>query len=261
MQIYRTILISLFLSCFSLIARSQLNPPGLGDAHDAGWLAIGVKQDLDTLKKWSSMTYIGLGRKSAPNNYSLFQKQAIFVFNQEFYCQFRPRWQASIALSYRDQNEYEEFAPFDKYTIPYKQEFRLYARLSRDWNWNRFSISGTVRQEIRKFYEPSFNRWHEDSQLRSRARLKCTYKLSKNGSQRIVASGEALINAKHEINQGWSDLQFNESRFCLYYSIAFKKRSLVFDIGYMNDLVWGTDLRSGQYLAIDLVINNPFSKK
>lgn len=58
---------------------SQISPPGLGKAHTADWFALGIRQDLDTLdiKGWQSLSYVGMGRKSNPDNYDPHYKPAI----------------------------------------------------------------------------------------------------------------------------------------------------------------------------------------
>lgn len=69
-------------------ASAQISPPGLGRGHTANWVALGISKDLDSLKRWSSVSYVGLGRKSNPNNYNPLYKSVILVLNQEFYYRF-----------------------------------------------------------------------------------------------------------------------------------------------------------------------------
>lgn len=100
-------------------ASAQISPPGLGLANSASWFAVGVRQELDTLKAWQSVTYIGIGRKSNPDNYNPLAKPAILVMNQEFYHQFHHHWQYSFALSYRRQDEYEKLSPYEHESPPH----------------------------------------------------------------------------------------------------------------------------------------------
>lgn len=111
---------------------SQISPPGEGKAHTANWFAFGNRQELSTThgRGWQSMSYIGIGRKSNPDNYDLFYKSAILVVNQEFYHQFHSVWQTSFALSYRRQDEYLDNKPYEHDNPKLKQEFRLYGRFS-----------------------------------------------------------------------------------------------------------------------------------
>ena len=78
-----TVLIFLFVNN----AFAQISSPGLGKAKAASWFAVGFSKNLDTIKDggWKSMTYLGLGRKSNPDNKNPFYKPAILVVNQEFY--------------------------------------------------------------------------------------------------------------------------------------------------------------------------------
>jgi len=240
---------------------SQISPPGLGKAKTAGWFAIGIRQELDTVdgKGWQSMTYFGIGRKSNPDNYNLLHKQAIWVLNQEFYHQFHNVWQYSFALSYRRQDEYLDNPPYGHDTPRLNQEFRAYGRLSCIFSTPRIKLVPTLRQEFRKFYSPGFKNVNENFQLRSRFRLQLTVNIDRKKVHRLIAGSEQLFSISQETLPGkWTDFKYRESRFSLYYSYSPKTYPFILSIGYMNNLIGVKNPCDVHYLAFDIVIENPF---
>lgn len=240
-------------------SKSQVSPPGLGVANTASWFAFSVRQDFGAAKKWRTQTYVGIGVKSNPNNYNPFQKPAILVFNQEFYYQFKKRWYSSLAISYRRQNEYIKNMPFSPDKPSVQQEFRLYGRLFYRFKIGRVQLSPAFRQEFRMFYAPDFSPMKNDIQLRSRLRFQAVVPLNKNQTQWLTFASETFFaTSKQAHTQSWSRLAYTENRFTFYYSISLKDVSLIFDFGYMNDLV-GTksSLYDVHYLSIDIMFDNP----
>lgn len=240
---------------------SQISPPGEGIAHTADWFAFGVRQELDTVesRNWQSMTYIGLGRKSNPDNYNPFFKSEIFVLNQEFYHQLQNNWQHSFALSYRRQDEYIQTPPFEHAKPRLQQEFRLYGRLSYTFKASQIKLIPTFRQEFRKFYSPNFKNISEEYQFRSRFRLQLTTNLNHTETHRLTASSEQLFSiSKETLQDSWTSFIYKESRFSLYYSYSPQTLPLTFSIGYMNNLVGLKNTYDVHYLAFDIVIENPF---
>lgn len=240
---------------------SQISPPGLGTTKMADWIAIGIRQKLDTVESWQSISYIGVGRKSNPDNYNPFFKPAILIVNQEFYHQFHKNWQYSLALSYRRQDEYLEIPPYEHDNPKLKQEFRLYSRFSYIFNTSRIKLVPTFRQEFRKFYSPDFRTFDENFQFRSRFRLQLTANLNRNKTHRLIISSEQLFSVSKEVMPSkWTDFNYRESRFSLYYSYSPKKFPVVFSIGYMNNLIGQKKIYNAHYLAFDVVIKNPFKR-
>jgi hypothetical protein len=261
MKGYRLILFFAFLLLTRQIL-GQISPPGLGAAKTVSWFAFGVKQELDTLKKWQSMSYIGLGRKSNPNNYNPLFKSSILVLNQEFYHQFHKHWQYSIALSYRRQDQYDDNPPYEHEIPNIEQEFRLYSRFSYILKTSRIKFVPTFREEFRKFYSPNFRNVPEDFQLRSRLRLQLTVTLNAKKTQRLIVSSEQLFSVSKETTPNtWTDFNYRESRFSLYYSLAPQSIPFIFSIGYMNNIVGYKSPLSVNYLAFDIIFVNPFKSK
>jgi hypothetical protein len=205
------------------------------------------------------MTYVGLGRKSNPDNYNPLFKPAIFVINQEFYHQFHSRWQYSVALSYRRQNQYTDDPPYKFDNPKLEQEFRLYGRLSYIFKTSRLKLIPTYRQEFRKFYSPDFKSVEENFQLRSRFRLQLTVNLDARKIHRLIASSELLFSISKETKPGtWTNFAYRESRFSLYYSLSPKSLPFILNLGYMNNLVGTKNNYDVHYLAVDIIIENPF---
>ena len=103
----------LFSTCRAM---GQSSPPGMGSGHAATWFAVGVEQHLDTLKKKHWVGYVGLGRKGYPDSYLPYQRAATVVVDQEFHHHFHRHWKYSLALSFREHDEYRASAPYDHAT-------------------------------------------------------------------------------------------------------------------------------------------------
>jgi len=241
-------------------ASAQISPPGLGEANAASWFAFGVRQSLDSANKIQSVSYVGIGRTSNPVTSNPFQRQAIFVLNQEFYHKFHKHWHYSLALSYRNQNEYMETTPYESASPPTKQEFRIYGRYMYEFKVRNFKFVATYRQEFRSFFDPDFKQEDERYQLRSRFRIQATMTLDQNKAHRIIASAEALFSSTETTTpeNHWTTFGYKEARFCLYYSFDPKNSSLTYSLGYMNNLIGQSDVISVSYLAADVIWENPF---
>ncbi|MBW3130081.1 DUF2490 domain-containing protein [Hymenobacter profundi] len=241
---------------------AQISPPGLGQAHTAEWLAVGIRQDLDSLKKWQSMSYIGVGRKSKPTDYNPLDKSSILVLNQEFYYRLHKHWQSSFAVSYRRQDEYADRYPYEHEDPAFEQEFRAYGRFSYVLENARFKFVPTFRQEFRKFYTPTFTREAESFQLRSRVRLQLTLNLDAAKVHRLIISSEQLFSAsKLSASSQWMRLAYHESRFVGYYSLAPKSLPFIFDVGYMANRLGTTSPSYVHYIALDVIWKNPFGHR
>ena len=251
------VLLFIFVSYVSVFG--QISPPGMG-ANEGSWDAIAIRQGLDSAHLKQSVTYLGIGRIANPGSYNLFHKPAIIVINEEFYNQFHAHWQYSLALSYRRQNDYSDIIPYEQVSPYITQEFRIYGRFSYVLKTSRIRLVTTFRQEFRKFFTPNFKNSDEDVQFRSRLRAQLTINLTENKIYRLVMSAEALFSiTKNNSPLAWTNFAYHESRFCFYVAYAPKHKYYVFNIGYMNDMLGtGNDLKEGNYLAIDLILENPF---
>lgn len=239
---------------------AQISPPGLGETNTASWFAFGVRQSLDSASKIQSFSYVGLGRISGPESTNPFKYQDIFVLNQEFYHKFHKHWHYSLALSYRNQDEYGDEKSFNNISPTHKQEIRVYGRYMYELKMHKVKFVATYRQEFRSFFNPDFQQEDSRYQLRSRFRLQASVTLDQNKSHRLTASAEALFSSTQSTipSDHWSTFGYKEARFCFYYSVDPKNSSFIYSIGYMNNLIGQKDLKSASYIALDVIWENPF---
>jgi hypothetical protein len=248
------------LTTFSLFG--QISSPGIGKTNIASWYAFGLRQDLDSSGHKESMTYVGFGRSSSPDNFQLFSKPTIFVINEEFHHRIHKNWLYSVGLSYRRQNQYEKEDPYLARTPAIKQEFRLYGRFAYLLEYRRIKFTTTLREDVRTFFTPNFDALNDNLQLRTRIRTQLKINLNKRKTHRLSFSAEAFFATQHTIDaqQNWSPFSYTETRFNLYYSYSPKKIPFVFDFGYMNYLSGKNKPSSTHYFGVDIVWNNPFGK-
>ncbi|MBQ4915343.1 DUF2490 domain-containing protein [Maribacter sp. MMG018] len=250
------------LFVFSLVSMycsnglAQFTPPGLGKTNTVSWFAIGVKQKLNEKGSVSSATHFGLGRISDPDNYNLFQKQSIYVINEEVTNHFKEHWAYSVALSYRWQNKYKTTAPYESDNPDARQEIRAYGRFSYLGTFNTINYSIDFRPEYRRFYDPDFTQATENTQFRSRFRAKMTFDLNSLKTDKFITTAEFLFSTTK--TSSWSAFEYKETRLCLYYSHTVPKLKTTFNIGYMNNILGKSAITDVHYLAFDVAIKNPF---
>lgn len=248
------------ISAVRVTGVAQINPPGLGIARTVNWFALGVRNQINKRNTWQSLSYVGIGRKSNPDNFDPMLKQAIWVFNQEFYHQFSKHSQYSFAVSYRRQDVYMDDPPYKHDEPKLEQEFRIYGRIYHTIPLHRFKLTGVFRQEFRKFYAPDFSAAEEDFQFRSRFRVQVSTDLDKSKTQKLTLSSESLFAISKEPQSAeWTNFQYKESRFSFYYSVALKKLPVTVDVGYMNNLLGNRHVQDVHYFALDVIVNNPFN--
>lgn len=251
----RLLLFAAAIVCSSY-SHAQLSPPGLGDTNSAYWNAAGIRQKIN--EKNTSLTYIGSGRISGPDGENPLDKPSIYVVNEEVYHKINTAWQYSYALSYRRQYHYTALIsnPDD---AEIHQEFRTYGRVSHSNTLGSFKWKNTLRQELRKFFNPEFGDIENSLQLRTRLKTQLTATIDNSKTSSITASAEALFSVPYDDASGWGNYEYKESRFCLYYTLKPKSLPVVFDLGYMNDLVGtGHDVMDANYIAFDIILENPF---
>lgn len=254
-------IIAIFLILSSFAGRAQVIPPGLGNTKMAGWLAFGIQQDLDTTagKGWSSTSYFGFGRMSNPESYNFLQKPAIFILNQEFKNKFSENWEYSLALSYRNQKNYSDTAPYKRADPASKQEFRVYGRLSRIFKTSFVEITPTFRQEFQKYFTGDFGPYPESFRLRSRFRLKFKFPVSRDGVHKISLYSEQLFSTSLRTDPDrWTAFEYKDSRFSLYYTLSPQEIPWDFNLGYMNNLIGEKASSSVHYIGLDIIWKNPF---
>lgn len=251
----RLLLCAVALICYGS-SHAQLSPPGLGETHSAYWNAAGIRQKIN--EKNTSVTYVGTGRISGPEDENPLNKPSIFVVNEEIYHKINPAWQYSYALSYRRQYHYSHLVqnPDD---AEIHQEYRAYGRISHTNTFGNFKWKNTLRQEVRRFFDAEFGNINNSLQLRTRLKTQLSAGIDAAKTSSVSASAEVLFSIPHDATENWGNYEYKESRFCLYYTYKPKEMPVTFDLGYMNDLIGtGHDIVDANYIAFDIILENPF---
>lgn len=250
----------LFLLLRFSLSFGQLTPPGLGSNSTLNlWFAIGLDQKLDSAGRCSSTTYFGLAGQSTIDDVNVFDRLGIFVLNEEVKFKFRPTWSVSLAASYRHQNEFEKTYPYLAAEDQFKQEFRIYSRITKSWE-KKWIPSIAFRQEYRKFVDPEFRDWKVSAAFRSR--LKFQSELSPGTSKRftVIVGCEFLFSTEfREETQKWQHFQYGETRLSAVLSYQAKNKKISYNVGYMNDLLHvPAGERSVHYITTSIVFKNLF---
>ncbi|MAZ26650.1 MAG: hypothetical protein CL868_06175 [Cytophagaceae bacterium] len=237
--------------------KAQFTPPGLGEIHTGEWFAVGFKQNLDDSHQVTNSTYMGMGRSSRPDDYNPGERASIYVVNEEISNHFAKHWKYSGALSYRWQDRYSEIPPYAKDSPDARQEIRTYGKLSYQIGSHTLEFSSTYRPELRFFFDPYFKRFEETMQFRSRFKEKLSWSLDHALRKKLLLSTELLFATEKQ--EHWDKWRYKESRFCLYFSYTNPSNKMVFDVGYMNELLGKTFRKDIHYIAFDVILKNPFT--
>ncbi len=253
-----------FLLVTSLLKTvAQITPAGLGKTNTAFWAVVSVRQDLDTAKKWQSVTYVGVASVSGQGSFDPFKNKGIFVLNQEFYYQAHKNFQASFALSYRNQYDYLSEPPYDPRDPEFFRELRLYTRLTAMHSTERLKLAFTTRFDFRTFCTPDFRTYRETFQFRTRLRGQVTVNFTKDQVHRGIFAAEALISTRYsEIpTKKWTPFEYRDSRFAVTYSFSPKKHPIMYNTGFMFNLIdTGANTFLATFFNVDIVIKNLFKR-
>lgn len=249
--------LSLFFLCLAISAFTQIAPPGLTNKGGASWLAVGIKQQLNTNGS-SLSSYVGVGRAGTSNRSNPFQNHVLFVGSLSYKKAFKSQFYISPAFSYRHQEIYENSLNNEK------QEFRFAIGFGKVWKLDRLEFKSQFKQEFRKFYDASFRNWDESIQLRSRLKLSAKYQLTKNKKHHISTNVEFLFTTTEHIKPSiyWEKISYSDTRLSAFYSYSIPKPkpNLIFSVGYMIDLIGVKPVNMGNYISLDLVWKDPFHK-
>lgn len=238
---------------------AQLTPPGLGaNSKINGWFAVGLNQKLDSAGKFTSMSYFGIDGQSAMNRYNVFDRLGIFVLNEEVKYRMKNNWSTSLALSYRQQNVFEDNSAFPELSN-FKREFRVYGRFGKSWN-SSWKPSVTLRQEWRKFYTPEFENWKISSAFRTRLKFQSEINLVESKRLKAIFGLEFLFTTEYlESQKEWEHFSYSESRLSAFLSYTSKSKLVTYNLGMMDDILeTNHHIREIPYLSFALVFNNIF---
>lgn len=237
------------------------------------WAAIGLDQELS--KKWLSITDIGYGRHSDPNDVLLLKRQGLNVLTQDFVFKMNEHWHFAFSFGYWRRNAYDEKAPFDARLTPYsfRNEIRPFQRIYYRHRLGGIRISHGLRADYRFYYNEDFSgTWTTPFEFRARYIQAWRIPLTKDGLNWFIVNDEVLtaidrysgtVTALTGTN--WSPYQITENRFSLYYRRSIKERTIDLDIGIMHQY-WrdkpGLNTFNLSYnLMFDIIIRNPFKRK
>jgi len=255
---YQTLLKSFLVFLIPLSGYSQIIPAGLGKIDAGSWFALGWQEDIGQ-NQWSSTTYFGVGRRNEEGSMDPFQNHALLVLNQEFKNRFHNRWEYSLAGGYRKQNLSGINNQHPDKRNDYKQEFRMYGRLSYLYRTGNLHITPTLRQELIKYYDSGFKDYSESIRLRSRFRIKFYYPLDSKAQHGIAAYSEQLFSVSQSgISNEWGNFRYSDSRFSLYYSWSPSELPFAINAGYMCNVIGKRGDHTAHYLGVDLLLKNIF---
>ncbi len=251
-------ILTMCLVLVSSMSFGQLTPPGLGsDSRLNLWSVIGLDQKLDSAGKFSSVTYFGIAGKSTVENVNVFERLGIFVINEEVKYRFKPGWNASLAASYRHQNEFEKTVPYLAAEDRFKQEFRVYSRITKSWE-KKWIPAVAFRQEFRKFYDPGFRDWAVSAAFRSRFKFQSEFRLIPSNRLLLIAGCEFLFSTEfQESTQRWKHFEYGETRLSAVISYRNPSNQVSYHLGYMNDLLHvPAGQKSVHYISMGILFKN-----
>ncbi|MDW8333595.1 MAG: hypothetical protein RMM53_05200 [Bacteroidia bacterium] len=239
-------------------AIAQVAPPAMGGRHFGSWVALALRQSLDSLAKRRIIVYAGNGRISVPGGANPLARQGIFVTNAEYFHRLHPKHQFSIAFSHRFQNEYRD-PPAGSGQSSLRQEYRLYGRWFFDlFNDRRAQLSLALRHEWRLFVSPSFVFEREVFQPRWRIRAEAAAHLDSKLKHRFSFRVEQLFAASFFADRPPTKFAYRETRVSAFYSCQLPKAILSFGV---LQLVNAGRPPTGVNLGMDLTLRDPFGVK
>jgi hypothetical protein len=234
------------------------------------WVALGIDQELS--QRWTSVTDIGYGRHSDPDNSAFVERLGLNVLTQDFVCKIGTNWSLLLGGGYWRRQAYTDEAPYDHRPAPYeyRNELRPYQRIFYRQHLRRIKISHSLRTDIRFYYtEDMQDRWTTPFEFRLRYMESWSIPLSRNNAHKMILVDELLTAvdrygtaAAEASGKKWSPYQFTENRFSLYYRHSVNMFD--FDFGIMHQY-WrekpGVPTFNVSYnLMFDLIVHDPFSR-
>ncbi len=234
------------------------------------WAAVGIDQELTN--KWLSVTDIGYGRHSDPDNYDLTKRLGLNVITQDFVFKPHEHWGYVFSFGYWRRNFYEDNIPYDARPAPYifRNEIRPYQKIFYTHHINSIKITHLLRTDNRFYYNQYFSHaWTTPFEFRLRYMETWRFPLSADKKNWFIAMDEVLTAidnySKPTAGKNWSPYQFTENRFSVYYRRRLGDKNVDLDFGLMHQY-WrdkpGINAFNVSYnLMFDLIIYDPFGKK
>ncbi len=260
------------LSLVPLMSQAQIGAEAQGGKFTT-WCALGIDYELSA--RWTSVTDLGYGRHSDPDNALLLKRQGLNVITQDFIRRVNSHWRFALSAGYWRRNAYSEDTPYNARPFPYefRNELRPYQRLYYDHQVRNLKITHTLRADERFYYDQDFHGpWTTPFEFRARYMVNVKIPLGQNGRHWIIPNDEVLsaidqyatVIAQQKGGK-WSPYQLTENRLSLYYRHSFREQRIDIDIGLMHQY-WRerpglSHFNTSYNIMLDVIIRDPFRKK
>ncbi|MEO8760281.1 MAG: DUF2490 domain-containing protein [Bacteroidia bacterium] len=265
----------ILISCFLLVSYqsfSQIGAEAQGGKISL-WMALGIDQKIS--KRWVSLTDLGYGRHSDPNNNAIVKRQGLNVLTQDFIYKANAHWHFSISFGYWRRNYYDDNLPYDARNYPqqFRNEIRPYQKTYYKHSLKNISITHVFRTDYRFYFDQDFShQWTTPFEFRARYLQSWKIPLTKNKKNFIIPMEEVLTavdkydattaSAKHS---KWSPYQITENRFSLYYRRSLLNQKIDIDLGimyqYWRDRPGVSNFNTTYNVMFDIIIKEPFEWK
>lgn len=263
----RTRLLALSIaSCFCIRqAAAQIGAEAQGGKLTL-WTALGIDYKLSP--HWTSMTDLGYGCHSDPDNTQLFKRQGLNVLTQDFIYHINDHWRVAVSGGYWRRNAYQDAAPYNSRNFPYefRNELRPYQRLYYKLNIGQVKITNTFRIDERFYFTQDFHDpWTTPFEFRARYMLDGRRPFTKDKQNWVIVNDEVLTAIDQRSSGTWSEYQFTENRFSLYYRHTFTKQRVDIDLGLMHQY-WrerpgASNFNISYNIMFDIILHDPFRKQ
>ena len=235
------------------------------------WFALGLDQEIS--KRLTSVTDFGFGRHSDPTNLTLFEKQGLWVFTQDFIYRLNEHWRIAASFGYWRRNYYSDSPPYEPMRgLEYRNEVRPFQRIYYDQKIGNMRLTHTVRMDYRFYWLPEFNeRWATPFEFRARYMMNLKLPITHDRVNQIIINDE-ILTAVDKMNsvdatltqQKWSAFKLTENRCSIYYRRQLSHFHADLDLGLMHQYwreVKASDFTTSFNVMVDLIVYNPFGRK
>jgi hypothetical protein len=269
-------IIACFCFLFLLISReqgfSQIGAEAQGGKVSL-WTALGIDQKIS--ERWLSVTDMGYGRHSDPNNSAFLKRQGLNVLTQDFIYKANKHWSFSVSMGYWRRNVYDDNLPYDARNYPqqFRNEVRPYQKTYYHHAVKNMKVTHVLRTDYRFYFDQTFNhRWPTPFEFRARYLQSWKISLTKDKKNFIIPIDEVLTGVDkysatvaQQKNSKWSPYQFTENRLSLYYRRSLFEQKIDIDIGmmyqYWRDKPGVSTFNISYNIMFDIIIKEPFDWK
>lgn len=237
------------------------------------WTALGI--DLKISERWLSVTDMGYGRHSDPNNNTFLKRQGLNVVTQDFIYKANKHLHFSISMGYWRRNFYDDNVPYDSRNYPqqFRNEIRPYQKTYYHHTIKKIKVTHVLRTDYRFYFDQTFNhQWNTPFEFRTRYLQSWKIALTKNQKNFIIPINEVLTaidkysaTVATQKNSKWSPYQFTENRLSLYYRRSLFDQKIEVDLGlmyqYWRDKPGVSTFNTSYNIMFDIIIKEPFERK